>query len=255
MKSLVSVYPWEPPKNFSGDVEVNKGDKVVVAKEQSNEIGVVVGAGKEENSGEKILRIATKRDIEIYKEHKKQERDCLDFCRSEIRRLNLEMKLIGCVISLDGKQVIMAFTADGRVDFRELVKALSGRFKKSVRLQQIGSRDEAKRLGGFGLCGRELCCVKLGGTMQSITTEMARVQQIAHRGSDRISGLCGRLMCCLAFESEQYKEMLKGMPEIYSSVSVRDGKGTVVEINAPLQEIKIKLENGKYLTVKKEDLI
>lgn len=121
-------------------------------------------------------------------------------------------------------------------------------------MQQVGSRDEAKKLGGYGICGRELCCVRNNGNMQSITTDMARVQQIAHRGTDRISGLCGRLMCCLAYEAEQYKEMLQGMPEIHSVVRTAEGKGIVIEINAPAQEIKIKLETGKYISVKKEDI-
>jgi len=161
------------------------------------------------------------------------------------------MKLIDLSISLDGKQIIFAFTSDGRIDFRKLVKDLSIVFKKSIRMQQIGSRDEARKLGGYGMCGRELCCVKFSGNMQSITTDMARVQQIAHRGSDRISGLCGRLMCCLAYEADQYREMLVGMPEIGSVIETGEGKGTVVEINAILKEIKVRIDKGKYISVKK----
>jgi len=164
------------------------------------------------------------------------------------------MKIIDVMISLDGKQAIFAFTSDGRIDFRKLVKDLSSKIKKSVRMQQIGSRDEARKLGGYGICGRELCCVRFKGNMQSITTDMARVQQIAHRGSERISGLCGRLMCCLAYEAQQYKEMLEGMPELFSVVETGEGKGTVIEINAITLEIKVRLESGKYLTLKKENL-
>jgi cell fate regulator YaaT (PSP1 superfamily) len=148
----------------------------------------------------------------------------------------------------------LAFVSDGRIDFRNLVKEIAIKFKKTIRMQQIGSRDEARNAGGYGICGRELCCVKFGGNMQSITTDMARCQQIFHRGSERISGLCGRLMCCLAYEAQQYKEMLKGMPELHSVVETPEGKGTVVEINAILQEVKVKLENGKYVSIKKEDL-
>ena len=121
-------------------------------------------------------------------------------------------------------------------------------------MQQIGSRDEARKLGGFGICGRELCCVSFPGIIPSITTDMARIQQISHRGIDRISGLCGRLMCCLAYESKQYRELLEGMPEIYSVINTKEGKGTVIEINVINQEVKVKIGSGKYVIIKKEDL-
>ena len=122
------------------------------------------------------------------------------------------------------------------------------------RFWNIGSRDEARKLGGYGICGRRLCCVNFKGSIQSISTDMARVQQIAHRGTERISGLCGRLMCCLAYEAQQYRKMLDGMPETYSVVDTKEGKGTVIEVNAVTQEIKVKLTTGKYVTLKKEDL-
>ena len=255
-KFLVRVFSWESPKLFVGDFELSKGDKVIVATEYSNEIGIVEEANVEttENVTEKILRVATERDRDVFVQNEKQKKEYLDVCRKEIKTFGLEMKLIDVHASLDGKQIIFAFTADGRIDFRELVKDLSKVLKKSIRMQQIGSRDEARKLGGYGICGRELCCVRNNGNMQSITTDMARVQQIAHRGTDRISGLCGRLMCCLAYESQQYKEMLVGMPELYSTVNTKEGKGTVIELNAITQDIKIKLENGKYITVKKEAL-
>lgn len=255
-KVLVILYPWESPRLYASDVDLEKGDKVIVAGEYSNELGIVeaVDIESKEEAQEKILRIATERDRAVYAEHEKQRKGLLDDCKKSVKESGLEMKIIDAMATLDGKQIIFAFTADGRVDFRELVKNLSGKFKKSIRMQQIGSRDEARKLGGYGICGRELCCARIKGDMQSITTDMARVQQIAHRGTDRISGLCGRLMCCLAYEAGQYKEMLKGMPELYSNVATSEGKGTVIEINAPLQEIKVKLETGKYIIVKKSDL-
>ena len=128
------------------------------------------------------------------------------------------------------------------------------KYKKIVRMQQIGSRDEARRLGDCGVCGRKLCCVNFKSSIPSITTDMARVQQIAHRGTERISGSCGRLMCCLAYEAQCYREMLQGMPELYSNIDTKEGNGTVIEINAITQEIKVKLQSGKYLAIKKEDL-
>ena len=256
MKVLVRTYPWESPKLYFIKFDIAEGEKVVVAGIQSNEIGIVeqIDIVTKEEPQEKILRVATERDRATFEERQKVKEEYIKFCRKEIKRLALGMKLVDAAESLDGKQITFAFTADSRVDFRELVKSASLEFKKSVRMQQVGSRDEARKLGGYGICGRELCCVRFGGNMQSITTDMARAQQMAHRGAERISGLCGRLMCCLAYEAEQYREMLKGMPELWSSVKTSEGKGTVIEINAVRQDIKVKLENGKYTTVKKEDL-
>lgn len=256
MKVLVTLYSWENPKLYASDFELSSGMEVIVATEHSNELGIVAEAdiNTKEEPQDKILRVATTRDKEVFYKYEKEKKELLKGCKEEIKSNGLEMKLIDCRISLDGKQIVFAFTADGRIDFRDLVKNLSKKFKKAIRMQQIGSRDEARKLGGYGMCGRELCCVKFNGKMQSITTEMARTQQIAHRGAERISGLCGRLMCCLSYESEQYKEMLKGMPELFSTVKTPEGKGTVIEINGITQEIKVKLETGKYINVKKEDI-
>ncbi|MFA5994311.1 MAG: regulatory iron-sulfur-containing complex subunit RicT [Parcubacteria group bacterium] len=255
-KVLVSVYAWDNPKLYLSDFALAKGDQVIVAAEYANEIGIVedVVANTKEEPKERILRVATPRDREVFLQCEAQKENCLAICHKGIKEMKLEMKLIDTRVSLDGKQVIFAFTADGRIDFRELVRSLSKELKKSIRMQQIGSRDEARKLGGYGICGRELCCVRNNGSMQSITTDMARVQQIAHRGSDRMSGLCGRLMCCLAYEAQQYKEMLVGMPELHSNVNTKEGRGFVIEVNAITQEIKVKLENGKYVSLKKEDI-
>lgn len=255
-KVLVSVYSWENPILFESDLELEKDDKVIVASEFANELGIVFQTGMEtaEEPKGKILRKATKRDKEVFEEYEKQRADILKIGREETKKIGLEIKIVDARVSLDGKQAIFAFTAEDRVDFRELVKNISREIKKGVKMKQIGSRDEARRLGGFGICGRELCCANFPGSIQSITTEMARIQQVAHRGTDRISGLCGRLMCCLAYEAQQYKEMLQGMPEMYSVMETAEGKGTVMETNAVTQEIKVKLESGKYITIKKKDL-
>jgi len=255
-KVLVSVYSWENPTLYESDLDLKDKDKVIVASEYANELGIVFQAKVEtsEEAKGKVLRKATKRDREVFEEYEKQKDSILKTGKEETKKIGLEIKLVDARASLDGKQAIFAFTAEDRVDFRELVKNISRELKKSVKMKQIGSRDEARRLGGFGICGRELCCANFPGSIQSITTEMARVQQVAHRGTERISGLCGRLMCCLAYEAQQYKEMLQGMPEIYSVVKTPEGKGTVVEVNAVTQEIKVKLENGKYISVKKKEL-
>ena len=254
MVFLVETYSWELPRTYSFDGEVKVGDSVIVATDFGNEWGKIVRLTESQEEAPKILRLATDRDTEVYKESEAGKKGWMDFCREESRKLNLAIKIVDARMSLDSRQLIFAFTSDGRVDFRELVKILSKEFKKAIRMQQIGSRDEARRFGGVGICGREICCTRFSGSLKSITTEMARQQHLAHRGAERISGLCGRLMCCLSYEWEQYQELLRGMPELYSIVTTKDGKGTVMEINVSKQEIKIKLESGEYIIVKKEEL-
>jgi cell fate regulator YaaT (PSP1 superfamily) len=253
---LVSVYSWENPKLFLTNFDLKKGDKVIVGTENGNELGEISVANvvSEEKTQNKIIRVATKRDIEIFDKYEKEKKEFFEICKSKTKEVGLPMKIIDARISLDGKQIIFVFTADGRVDFRDLVKNLSKDLKKIIRMQQIGSRDESRKLGGYGICGRELCCVKFSGNIPPITTDMARVQQIAHRGTERISGLCGRLMCCLAYEADQYRKMLEGMPEVYSMIDTKEGRGTVMDVNAVSQEIKVKLEDGKYIIIKREDL-
>ncbi|MFZ2226383.1 MAG: regulatory iron-sulfur-containing complex subunit RicT [Candidatus Moraniibacteriota bacterium] len=254
MNVLVKIYPWENSRLCVSEVRLKKDDRVVVSCDYVNELGVVEGDSKETGAKDSILRLATTRDLSVFEKYETDKEEALLSCKTELKALELAMKAIDARISLDGKQVIFAFTSDGRIDFRELVKNLSLKLKKNVRMQQIGSRDEAKKLGGCGVCGRNLCCVKFKSTIPSITTDMARVQQIAHRGTERISGLCGRLMCCLAYEAQCYREMLVGMPEMYSTIETPEGAGTVIEINAITQEIKVKTKAGKYVTIKKEQL-
>lgn len=255
-KFLVRIYSWESPRLYESDIDLAKGEMVIVAGENSNELGIVeeINLDTKDEVDDKVLRIATQRDREVFEKYQKQKGEMLEKCKEMAKKSGLEMKVIDARISLDGKQIIFVFTADGRVDFRELVKELAREFKKVIRMQQIGTRDEARSLGGYGICGRDLCCARFSGSIQSITTDMARIQQIAHRGTERISGLCGRLMCCLAYESQQYKEMLVGMPEVYSVVSTPNGKGTVVEVNAITQKITVKLEKGEYASFNKKEI-
>lgn len=254
MNFLVRVYPWENARLYSSDEHLESGEKVVVICEHFQELGFVEKECSSYEAKENILRRATQADFSVYQENEREKLDCIAYCKEEAKRLELEMKVVDCGVSLDCKQLIFVFTSDGRVDFRELVRNLSAKYKKAVRMQQIGSRDEARRMGDCGVCGRKLCCVNFKNNIPSITTDMARVQQIAHRGTERISGACGRLMCCLAYEAQCYREMLQGMPEMYSSIETKEGSGTVIEINAITQEIKVRLKNGKYVSIKKEDL-
>lgn len=258
-KILVSVYSWENPIVLSGDSKLNfkKGDKVIARIDEKNELGIVEIVDEkilDESQGE-IVKVVQEKEIKIFERLEKEKEKLIELCRQEIKERDLSMKLTGARISLDEKRVIFAFTAEGRVDFRELVKSLSTKIQKSIRMQQIGSRDEARKLGGYGICGRELCCVEFAKNIPSITTDMARIQKISYRGAEKLSGLCGRLKCCLSYEAEQYKEMLQGMPEMYSVIETKEIKGTVVELNAIKQEIRVKTEDGKYITLKKEEII
>lgn len=258
-KYLVSLCGWGDQELCSSKIELEKGEKVIVEHETGNIMGTVKRMADENDKpvgheGEEfnVVRKATEKDDETYEKNAKKKEEILDMCRKEAKRMELEMKFVDAYITLGKGTVIVSFIADGRVDFRQLVKNLSRILHRSVRMHQIGSRDEARKLGGCGVCGKELCCVKFLGEIPSISTEMAKVQQVAQRGSDRISGICGRLKCCLSYESEQYREMLKGMPEVGSQMKTEKGKGEIIEINALTKEIKVRIEDGSIVSVKKE---
>lgn len=253
----VRVYSWEPSRKCLSELELVDGDMVVVKDEGGVEIGFVEkndNLSKDERKAT-IVRKASVRDVDTYEKNKEKKVEILKLSKSEITRLGLNMKLVDTHISLDGNSAIILFTADERVDFRDLVKNLSKIFHRSIRMHQVGSRDEARKVGGCGVCGRDLCCLRFPGSLPSISIDMARVQQVAHRGSDRISGVCGRLMCCLSYEAAQYQQMLAGMPELHSSVKLKDGKGEVIELNALTSDIKVRMADGTIVLVKKEDLI
>ena len=253
----VRVYNWEPLRQCNSELDLDIGEQVVVKEELVTEIGVIESgeAVVVEDKKTIIVRKATKRDLETYEKNKEKKVEILQLSKSEIKRVGLNMKLVDVHVSLDGSNSIILFTADERIDFRELVKTLSKIFHRSVRLHQVGSRDEARKLGGCGVCGRDLCCLNFTGNLPSISIDMARVQQIAHRGSERISGVCGRLMCCLSYEAAQYQQMLVGFPEIHSSVKIKEGKGEVIEINVLTGDIKLRMSEGGILVVKKEALL
>lgn len=256
-KYSVRVYSWEQARLCKSDLELQIGDTVVVKEELANEIGTIeeIDNTAVKDRSTSIVRLATPRDLETLSKNEEKKNEILKLSKIEIKRLALNMKLVDVHISLDGSNAVILFTADDRVDFRELVKNLSKIFHRSVRMHQVGSRDEARKIGGCGVCGRGLCCSRLEGNLPSISIDMARVQQIAHRGSERISGVCGRLMCCLSYEAAQYQKMLVGMPELRSSVKTRDGKGEVIELNVLTGDVKIRMSDGSISMVKKEALL
>ncbi len=264
------LYNWGSRKIVRADDEVQLGKKYVVQNnfgqfigevdslekekgDSKNDLQISGGSNGEEDSNSyqtedylKIIREATSQDLEKAKERRKEEKEALKICREKIKRHELSMKLVGENYSLDGGSMVIAFIAESRVDFRELVRDLSRTFQKAVRLEQIGSRDEARIVGGYGPCGRPLCCSQFNGPLKSINTEMAKAQQIAHRGSDRISGPCGRLLCCLAYELDNYAELGKKMPQVGEEINTGSGRGKIKNFKVLQQKVLVEFDkNGK----------
>ncbi len=215
-------------------------DKEVLAKDDSEDKQNVINdtvatdenISEEDNNNRKIklstiVRKATSHDWEKLPSIK-DKNQAISFCAKMKNRHQLPMKIVDAHFSFDGSRLTFAFIADGRVDFRALVKDLTRHFNRTIRLQQIGIRDEARIMGDVGHCGQPLCCRSHLKELVSITSEMAELQECSHRGSDRISGVCGRLLCCLAYEEEGYEEIAKKMPEIGKKVSYKGQKGVVV---------------------------
>lgn len=248
----VQFAPWDKAYNFyDNGLDLVLGDYVIVETEIGQELGKVVVCDKDEDSEEtttkeikKVIRRADFADIE---QSNKEDRraEALSFCRSAIEKYGLPMKLVDVHFSFEGNRINFAFIADGRVDFRDLVKELAAHFNANIRLTQIGTRDEAKISGDCGLCGRALCCKEFLCEFSSITSEMAEVQQVVHRGSERISGMCGRLMCCLAFEYEGYKHLAGKLPPIGTKVNVDGVRGVVSAHHILKQTVDVKIAPDK----------
>ena len=252
----VQFTPWGKSYDFDASrSELKIGDFVIVRTDLGTEMGKVISMKereKKEESGKEIkpiLRKATVSDIEKAKEKEKQKDDVLKVCRGLAKKYSLPVKLIDVHFSFDGGRITFAFIADGRVDFRDLVKDLTRHFQKSIRLQQLGIRDEAKIFGEVGMCGRGLCCKKFLKSLGNITSDLAELQQVDHRGSDRLSGVCGRLICCLEYERNFYEEMAKKLPAIGSAVSTKHGKGKVVGRHALRQSVDVELEEGTTVEI------
>lgn len=251
----VKVFPWQEPRNFlGGDLDFKKGDIVVVETDSICEAGEVVRVSSrssfDEDKSQKIIRKATSKDKAILTRYNKKVKDAARFFRKRSEALGLVMKLAGVQFSLDGSRATFAFTAEGKVDFRQLVKDLSRHFQKSVRLEQVGSRDEVRFFKeAYGICGRPLCCLKFKGALESISTDMAKIQQMYHRGSERISGVCGRLKCCLAFEVEEYRRLLKNMPKVGERVATPSGEGKVTSLLVLARKVEVELKKGVKIKV------
>ena len=259
----VQFVPWDKAYNFDPVNSVLAiGDYVVTKTELGVEIGKVIGF-KELNEQEveelgeikAILRKATTTDLEKIP-GEKQKKKALEYCKKMIDKYKLPMKLTDVHYAFDGSRLTFAFIADGRIDFRELVKDLTKHFSRTIRLQQIGIRDEAKLIGDYGHCGRQLCCGRFLSNLASITSEMAELQRVAHRGSERISGICGRLMCCLAYEEDGYEALAKKLPLLGARVDVDGKKGVVVGHHILKQSVDVEFlgENGEKGAIVEVDL-
>lgn len=244
---------WDKKYSFSfaNVPDLKFGDLVVVETEFGPDVATVFSfansedlASEESREIKPILRLADEEDLaKIASEEEKDK--ALEYCSNLIKKYDLPMKLVDVNFSLDRNRINFAFYSDNRVDFRNLVKDLSGYFKGIIRLTQIGSRDEARAMGDFGHCGRGLCCKNHIKDFSSISSEMAEAQQVVHRGSDRVSGMCGKLMCCLSYEYEGYTEMAKQLPPIGTKVNVDGRRGEVVGHHVLKQSVDVYFKGEK----------
>ena len=213
-----------------------EGTRVIVETARGLECGEVVmeshNVPDEQITHElkNVVREATPADLKRVEENHAKEQTAFGICEQKIAAHKLEMKLVSVEYAFDGSKILFCFTADGRVDFRELVKDLAGVFRTRIELRQIGVRDEAKMLGGLGICGRPFCCASFMGDFQTVSIKMAKEQGLSLNPT-KISGTCGRLMCCLKYEEEAYQDLLRHTPRVGSKVSTPDGRGTVIEAN------------------------
>ena len=251
-KNAGKIYYFDPV-----DFEVEQDMDVVVETARGLEYGTIV-VGKKEIDEESlvsplkpIIRIATEEDTNIYKENKEKAKETFELCLQKIKEHNLTMYLIDCEYTFDRNKLIFYFTAEGRIDFRELVKDLAAIFKTRIELRQIGVRDEAKSIGGLGPCGRSLCCSSWLGDFQPVSIKMAKDQSLSLNPT-KISGICGRLFCCLKYEHDVYVEAIEKVPPVGSLVKVDNNKGRVIETNPLLEQVKVEF-NDKTIKICMKD--
>ncbi len=241
------VYSCISPVEFA----IKEGDCVIVEHDRGLDYGQIVSSretGTQDNSKEavkKIVRVVTDGDLKQIADNRLKAKEAFNTCIKKIAERKLDMKLVEAEYSFDRTKIIFYFTASGRVDFRELVKDLAKIFKARIELRQIGVRDEARLFGGFGSCGRELCCTKFLKDFEPVTIKMAKEEGLP-LNPPKISGLCGRLMCCLSFEYETYKMLSKGLPREGEKVTTEKGKGKVIGVNVFKRSATVELEEGGY---------
>ena len=236
------IYYFDPvSKTFS------KGEKVIVETVRGIECGEIAAHNHTIKDEEivhplkKIIRLANAEDLKIVEVNRKKETEAFAFCENKVQQLGLEMKLVEVECTFDGSKMLFYFTADDRVDFRELVKILAAQYRTRIEMRQIGVRDVSKMIGGLGICGRPFCCSQFLDDFHPVSIKMAKEQGLSLNPS-KISGTCGRLLCCLKYEQDSYEYLAKITPRVGSLVETREGRGTVTESNLLTGKIKVSLE-------------
>ena len=242
-KEVGKVYYFDP-----NNKKLKQNDTVIVETSRGIECGKVAIANKEVPDEEivhplkKLIRVATKDDLRKLEDNARKEKEALKICEQKVADHGLEMKLVDVEYTFDNSKILFYFTADGRVDFRALVKDLASVFRTRIELRQIGVRDESKMLGGLGVCGRPFCCSSFLGEFHPVSIKMAKEQGLS-LSPTKISGTCGRLMCCLKYEQEAYTDLLKHTPKVGAIVKTPLGRGLVVETNLLTRMLKVKMDN------------
>jgi len=266
LKEIIGVRFKRPGKIYFFDPKhnrIHKGQYVIVETSMGEEYAEVVIANRRmpkekiETELKPIIRVATYKDKKHYEENKKKEKEAFDICVEQIKKHKLNMNLTDAEYKFDNSKLLFYFTAEGRIDFRDLVKDLAAIFKTRIELRQIGVRDEVKRLGGNGICGRELCCCSFLGNFETVSIKMAKEQNMSLNPS-KISGNCGRLMCCLKYEHEVYEEKLSKLPKVGAIVKApEEGEGIVDSTEILKETVRVKFKDKEgffYKKFKAEDL-
>lgn len=254
-KKVGKIYYFSP-----NGLDIQLDDDVIVETSKGIECGKVVISNREIDEEKfstpvkPVIRIVTQKDYETIEKNKAKEKDAFDICLKKIQKHGLKMNLIDVECTFDNNKMLFYFTADGRVDFRELVKDLASVFRTRIELRQIGVRDEAKKLGGLGICGQPFCCSRFLGDFQPVSIKMAKEQSLSLNPT-KISGTCGRLMCCLNYEQESYEELLKVTPKVGAVVKTTDGKGVVEDVNLLTGKLRVKMDKtDAVVSVGKDDV-
>lgn len=248
------IYDFE-----SGHFVLNKGDKVMLVTEEGPAVGCVCTEPRNrppqvpQRPLQKVFRLATEEEISRFEENARLEQEVYEACLERVEARELPMSLVGVERRFDGSKFVVFFTADGRVDFRALVKDLVKKFRTRIEMRQIGVRHQAKMVGGLGTCGRPLCCASFLSNFEPVTIKMAKEQNLSLNPT-KISGMCGRLMCCLSYEHGFYEKMKKNLPKIGKKVSTEQGEGRVVRQNVLMETLTVALESGEEIEVGIGDL-
>ena len=242
------IYYFDP-----AGITCKAGDHVIIDTARGPEYGYCTAGNHRVTKNEvvaplrPVIRLATKQDEAVAEENRKTEKKAFDTCMEKIAEYRLEMQLVSAECSFDGSKILFFFTADDRVDFRELVKVLANTFHTRIELRQIGVRDKAKMVGGLGICGRPFCCATFLDDFQPVSIKMAKTQNLSLNPT-KISGTCGRLMCCLKYEQDAYEDLLRTSPKPESFVDTPGGRGTVIEIDLLRQRVKVRMEDQPEVT-------